>query len=241
MLLSEVGYFDLAAHTKPLLHLWSLGIEEQFYLVWPWLLCMVPRRRLVAAIVAMLLASFALNIAMMGDRPSSAFYLPFTRGWELMAGALLTQVPAPGQRSKEVLGVCGLALIVAALFLFDVSTPFPGWAALAPVIGAAALILAEGSFASRITFEHRTTVNVGLISYPLYLWHWPLLVFAELYKFKPLTDIERGLLIGATFVLAWLTYKFLELPIRKAGVVFVRPLGAAMVGLAIIVVVPSLG
>jgi peptidoglycan/LPS O-acetylase OafA/YrhL len=93
MLLSEVGYFDLAAHSKPLLHLWSLGIEEQFYLAWPWLLCMVPRRQFVAAIVGMLLASFALNIALIGEHPSSAFYLPFTRAWELMAGALLTQIP----------------------------------------------------------------------------------------------------------------------------------------------------
>ena len=241
MLLSEVGYFDLAAHSKPLLHLWSLGIEEQFYLVWPWLLCMVPRRHLVTAIVVALLASFALNIEMMGDRPSSAFYLPFPRAWELMAGALLTQVPALGQRSKEALGACGLALIVAPLFLFSASTPFPGWAALAPVVGTAALILSKGSFASRRAFEHRTAVYVGLISYPLYLWHWPLLVFTELYRLKPPTDTQRGLLIGATFVLAWLTYKFLELPIRKAGFAFVRPLGAVMAGLAIIAFAPALG
>jgi peptidoglycan/LPS O-acetylase OafA/YrhL len=241
MLLSEVGYFDIAAHTKPLLHLWSLGIEEQFYLVWPLLLCMLPRGRLVVAIAALLLASFALNLAMIGDRPSSAFYLPFTRAWELMAGALLTQVPALGQRNKEALGASGLALVVASLFLFDASTPFPGWATLAPVIGTAFLILSEGSLINRTAFEHRTAVNVGLISYPLYLWHWPLLVFAELYRFKPLTDIQRGLLIGATFVLAWLTYKLLELPIRRSRTVFVRPLGVAMAGLAIIAAVPSLG
>ncbi len=241
MLLSEVGYFDLAARSKPLLHLWSLGIEEQFYLVWPLLLFIVPRRHLIAAIVVALLASFALNIEMMGDHPSSAFYLPFPRAWELMAGALLTQVPTLARWSKEALGVCGLALIVASLFLFNASTPFPGWAALLPVVGTATLILSEGSLASRWTFEHRTAVNVGLISYPLYLWHWPLLVFAELYRFKPPTDIQRGLLIGATFVLAWLTYKLLELPIRKAGIVLVRPLGAVMAGLAIIAVVPSLG
>jgi hypothetical protein len=136
--------------------------------------------------------------------------------------------------------VCGLALIVASLFALNASTPFPGWAALMPVTGAAALILSKGSSTSR-AFEHRAAVNVGLISYPFYLWHWPLLVFAELYKFRPLTDIQRGLLIGAALVLAWLTYELLELPIRKAGIVFVRPLGAAMAGLAIIATVPSLG
>jgi hypothetical protein len=158
-----------------------------------------------------------------------------------MAGALLTQVPGLSQRSKEALGAGGLGLIALSLFLFDASTPFPGWAALVPVIGAAALILSEGSFVSRKTFEHRTAVNMGLISYPLYLWHWPLLVFAEQYKFKPLTDIQRALLICATFVLAWLTYKLLEVPIRSAGAVFVRPLGVAMAALAMVTVVPSLG
>jgi peptidoglycan/LPS O-acetylase OafA/YrhL len=239
MLLSEVGYFDIAAHMKPLLHLWSLGIEEQFYLVWPWLLWMTPRRHLVPAIVAMIAASFALNLALVGDHASSAFYLPFTRAWELLAGALLTQIPRQTQRTKEVLAVCGLAAIIASFFAFDSQTVFPGWAAAVPVAGTCLLIAAEGSFVNRITLTHRTAVNVGLISYPLYLWHWPLLVFAEIYRFKPLTDIQRGLVIGAAFVLASLTYKLLERPIRASRKAM--SLAASMAVLAIAVAVPALG
>jgi peptidoglycan/LPS O-acetylase OafA/YrhL len=241
MLLSEVGYFDLAAHMKPLLHLWSLGIEEQFYLVWPWILLLLPKRWLTTAMIAMIAASFALNVAMVRGYPSETFYLPFTRAWELLAGALLTQIPVPGQRTNGALGICGLSAVVASFFLFDAHTAFPGWTAALPVIGTAMLIASEGSFISRLIFTHRTAVKVGLISYPLYLWHWPLLVFAEIYKFRPLTDIQRGLVIGVTFVLAWLTYKLLEQPIRLAGNAFVRPLIVSMAALAIAAMAPSMG
>jgi peptidoglycan/LPS O-acetylase OafA/YrhL len=241
MLLSEVGYFDIAAHTKPLLHLWSLGIEEQFYLLWPWILWLLPKRWLVSGTIAMIVGSFALNIAMVADHPSSAFYLPFTRAWELLVGALLTQIPRQVQRTKEALGVCGLSAVLVSFFLFDAHTRFPGWAAAVPVIGAAFLIISEGSIVSRITFTHRTAVNVGLISYSLYLWHWPLLVFAEMYKFRPLTDLQRGLVIGVAFVMAWLTYKLLERPIRMAGNAFIKPLIATMAVLAVVAVAPALG
>jgi peptidoglycan/LPS O-acetylase OafA/YrhL len=241
MLLSEVGYFDLAAHMKPLLHLWSLGIEEQFYLVWPWILWLLPRRWLRSAIIAMIVGSFALNIATITDHPSSTFYLPFTRAWELLAGALLTQIPRQDRRTNEALGVCGLSAILISLFFFDAHTAFPGWAAAVPVIGAAFLIMSERSFVNRLAFTHRTAINVGLISYPLYLWHWPLLVFAEIYKFRPLTDVQRGLVIGATFVLASLTYKFLERPIRAAGTTFIKPLVASMALLAVAALAPALG
>ena len=109
------------------------------------------------------------------------------------------------------------------------------------MVGAAFLIIAEGSFVNRVAFTHRTAINVGLISYPLYLWHWPLLVFAEIYKFKPLTDVEKGLVIGATFVLASFTYKLLERPIRMSGNAFVKPLVASMAGLAVAAMAPSFG
>ena len=241
MLLSEVGYFDIAAHTKPLLHLWSLGIEEQFYLVWPLILWLLPRRWLVAGIIVTIVGSFALNVAIVADNPSRAFYLPFTRAWELLAGALLTQIPRQGQQTKEALGVCGLSAVLVSFFLFDARTPFPGWAATVPVIGTAFLIISEGSIVNRLTLTRRTAVNVGLISYPLYLWHWPLLVFAEIYKFRPLTDLQRGLVIGVAFVLAWLTYKLLERPIRLAGNTFVRPLIASMAVLAVVTIAPALG
>jgi peptidoglycan/LPS O-acetylase OafA/YrhL len=214
MLLSEVGYFDIAAHMKPLLHLWSLGIEEQFYLLWPWMLVLISRRWLAATMVLLIVGSFALNVGMIGAHPSEVFYLPFTRAWELLAGAILTQLPAVDRRQREIAAIGGLSAILASLFLFDAKTEFPGWAAAVPVIGTMLLIVSEGSALNRIALSNRTAVSVGLISYPLYLWHWPLLVFAALAKFKPLTHTERGLIIGATFILAWATYRILEKPIR---------------------------
>lgn len=242
MLLSEVGYFDLDAYMKPLLHLWSLGIEEQFYLVWPWILWLLPRRWLLPAIASMLAGSFALNLVLIDHHPSGTFYLPFTRAWELLAGSLLTQLPRQRGRTAEVFGLSGLSAITASFFLYSSHTVFPGWAAGLPVIGAMLVLMSEGSFVSRLVFTHRTAVNVGLISYPLYLWHWPLLVFARIYKFSPLTDPERGLIIGATFVLAWLTYRLLEMPIRSAPQnKFAKPLIVSIVAIAIVSQSPLFG
>ena len=118
MLLSEVGYFDVAAHLKPLLHLWSLGIEEQFYLVWPLLLWSLPRKRLLLATGVILSASFTLNIAMIADHPSETFYLPFTRAWELMAGAVLAQTSRKDERHRDLFAAVGIAAIALSLF-FD--------------------------------------------------------------------------------------------------------------------------
>ena len=118
----EAGYFDVATSTKPLLHLWSLGIEEQFYLVWPWILWLLPRRWLVPSIVVMIVGSFALNVAIIGDHPSSAFYLPFTRAWELLAGAVLTQIPRQDPRTNEALAS---AVFRPSLHRFFCSTRAP--------------------------------------------------------------------------------------------------------------------
>jgi peptidoglycan/LPS O-acetylase OafA/YrhL len=241
MLLSEVGYFDLAAHLKPLLHLWSLGIEEQFYLVWPWLLRAVPGKWLTPAIVGAMAASFALNVSMVEGHPSEAFYLPFTRAWELLAGAALVQLPRSKGENNEILGFAGIVAIAGSFFLIDAHTGFPGWAAALPVAGTALLLRSEGSFVDRFVLSNRTAVGVGLISYPLYLWHWPLLVFAEMLKFKLLTDIERGLIIGLTFLLAWLTYKLIERPIRFGRMPMIKPLVACMAALAGAAMVPAAG
>jgi peptidoglycan/LPS O-acetylase OafA/YrhL len=241
MLLSEVSYFDVAAQLKPLLHLWSLGIEEQFYLVWPWLLWAVPRRRLTLVIVITMAASFALNVADIAHHPSEVFYLPFTRAWELLAGAVLVQFPGRKDASHELLAFAGIMAIASSFFLFDGLTVFPGWAAALPVAGAMLLLRCEGSFVNRVALGNTWAVNVGLISYPLYLWHWPLLVFAEIFKFKPLTDLERGLVIALTFALAWLTYKWIERPIRFGRNSFMAPLAAGMAAIAVAALVPALG
>jgi peptidoglycan/LPS O-acetylase OafA/YrhL len=242
MLLSETGYFDVAAHAKPLLHLWSLGIEEQFYLAWPAALMMTPRRFLTAMILAVLVASFALNLAFLKDYPSAVFYLPFTRVWELAAGALALNIPRPRGRTAEALALAGLLLIAASFFAFTDHTPFPGVAAAVPVAGTMLLVLCENSSINSRVIANPAGVNIGLISYPLYLWHWPVLVFAADYKLKALTDLERGLAIGATFILASLTYRVVERPIRFGkGRNIVAPLAAAMAAIAVTGILPSLG
>ena len=215
MLLSETGYFDIDAHLKPLLHLWSLGIEEQFYLVWPWLLLVVPRPWFVRFVIAVMVSSFALNILLIHHYPSATFYLPVTRAWELMAGALVARYqPARGARSG-LIAAAGVIAIGVSLFWFNSRTVFPGWAAALPVAGTMLLLCSKESLFNRTILGNRIAVNVGLISYPLYLWHWPLLVFTQIYRSGlPLTNLQRVLLLALSFALAWLTYKFVEKPIR---------------------------
>jgi peptidoglycan/LPS O-acetylase OafA/YrhL len=238
MLLSEVSYFDIAAHLKPLLHLWSLGIEEQFYLAWPWIVWLVPRPWLPLVISLIAFTSFGLNVFLITDHPSATFFLPFTRAWELLAGAALVISRRPKGFINEAIAAAGVLFIAASFAIFDAKTAFPGWAASLPVIGTSLLILTEGSAVSR-TLSFKPAVNIGLISYPLYLWHWPLLVFLEIYLFRPLTRGDRMIAIGATFLLSWLTYRFLERPIRRGR--FVGPLVTGMACLAAAAALPALG
>ena len=218
MLLSEVGYFDTAAQLKPLLHLWSLGIEEQFYFAFPFFLLLLwPRRRLLLlGILAVATASFALNIEVLKTNPSAAFYLPFTRAWELMVGATLamTSVPAIGSQIRALLGA---SLIAVAAFYLDSKTPYPGWNALLPVGGTALLVTSETSFLNRIVLSARPFVFVGLISYPLYLWHWPLLSFFGILSEQQPSPELRGATLLASAAIAYLTYRFVELPLRTGA------------------------
>jgi peptidoglycan/LPS O-acetylase OafA/YrhL len=209
MLLSEAGYFDLAAHLKPLLHLWSLGIEEQFYLAWPLALWLTPRKWRGTMIAVVITASFALNVTLVRSHPQATFYLPLTRTWELMAGALLVGVTIKGNRLREIVGALGVVCGIT-FFTYSDRTTFPGWAALVPVLGAGLTILGQGSVFSRIVLSHPLVAAIGRISYPLYLWHWPLLVFPRTYLFRPLTTGESVLAIVAATALAWLTYQFVE-------------------------------
>ena len=215
----ESGYFETAADTKPLLHLWSLGIEEQFYLAWPLILMLAARLRLnllgVASVLGM--GSFLLNVVLIGADPVATFYLPFTRAVELFTGAVLAcgwsrvnQASGPSNLRAAV----GVSLIVVAAGVLDSASAFPGWWAVLPVAGAALLLSAPAAWVNRVVLAARTPVWIGLISYPLYLWHWPLLVFFAIIKFAPLTLLERGLIVGLSFVLAWLTCRFVETPLR---------------------------
>jgi len=218
---SEAGYFDAAAETKPLLHLWSLGIEEQFYVFWPLLAGWAWRRRLnllaVAALIA--LASFALNLVLTERNIVAAFYSPLSRFWELMAGSALAWLrvmrPGAAMPRPDLLSAAGLCLIATGIALLDGRTAFPGVAALLPVLGAA-LVIAAGpaAWVNRKLLSARPLVWIGLISYPWYLWHWPLLVFADQLGGMSATPVVRALMAGLSLLLAWATYRLVESPLR---------------------------
>ena len=216
------GYFEVAAEQHPLLHVWSLAVEEQFYLAFPWLLVFLVRRRfrLHAAIALLALLSFILCIAMTRAAPSSAFYLPISRGWELLGGAILA---TPRIRSvslspttRESLAATGMVGLLVAFFFFSKETAFPGFAAALPVLATMALVASGAGGETRVSrlLSARGLVWVGKISYSLYLWHWPLLVFARYRNIGPLSSGQTAFVLGLSVVLAALTFRFVEQPAR---------------------------
>jgi peptidoglycan/LPS O-acetylase OafA/YrhL len=240
ILWKEAGYFDTASELKPLLHLWSLAVEEQFYVFYPLLIWVVWRLRLnaLAFLAVLALVSFALNIYGIGSKElAQTFFLPHTRYWELLAGAALAwhyhygspehlawlkrmvfhraffrQAPTK-ERQGAILGniiaALGLFLILLSVFGLDRSIPYPGGWALLPVLGASCIIFADRhAWVNARILAWRPLVFIGLISYPLYLWHWPLLSFAHI------MDESRIVALLLSFILAWLTYRLVERPVR---------------------------
>ena len=229
-LLQDTGYFDLPAESKPMLHLWSLGIEEQFYILWPallWLAWRRPRGPLVLA-GAMLAGSLAWNLWVTPHDAVAAFFLPTTRSWELMLGCVLALVLAadstqamagPARRAllRDAASVAGATAIVLGAVLITGSA-FPGWRALVPTLGAALLIAAgPGALVNRRILSRPALVHVGLISYPLYLWHWPILAFLRHAWFGRPSDIVRIGGVAVAVALAELTYRWVETPIRRGS------------------------
>jgi len=246
---NEVGYFDASADRKPLLHLWSLGVEEQFYIVWPVLLWFLWRNRIPIAwsLAAISIASFVASLILTKEAPSAAFYSPMSRAWELGAGSLLAclhrQARTETIRTRfaqawlTAAPVLGLALIAATIFTLTRADSFPGWWAAAPVAGACLVILGDpDSFVNRRVLASRPMVWIGLISYPLYLWHWVLLSFARIDAGgEPSPELRLGLVL-LSVVLAALTYYAVERPIRFGGVQRwkISGLAAALFGLAVL-------
>ncbi|WP_186079145.1 acyltransferase family protein [Burkholderia gladioli] len=218
---TEAGYFDQEAQAKPLLHLWSLGVEEQFYIVWPLALWAAHKAKRVGSMCGVIgLASFAANVALVGHHPSAAFYWPVTRMWELLAGAALAIGaarfrPVGGGAWANVLSIGGGLLCAASFALLSARIAFPGALALMPVIGAVAFIAAgrEGWINQRVLAQP-VAVWFGKVSYALYLWHWPLLSFAFVIAGRtPSLAVRTGLVVVAV-ALAWLTTVIIERPIR---------------------------
>lgn len=243
----ESGYFDNAAETKPLLHLWSLGIEEQFYIIWPLLLWFAWKKRLNLLTIAIVVGaiSFALNVYEVRNDVVAAFYSPQTRFWELMAGSILaymarhrqnivpnkfkhrldawlslidkTQPPyVNGKVLRNVQSFFGAVLIVIGFLVITKEKSFPGWWAVLPILGTM-LIISAGAQAwlNRVVLSNRILVWFGLISFPLYLWHWPLLTYARIVDIGG--DPSPGTRIAAVVMsvaLAWLTYQLIEKPFR---------------------------
>lgn len=235
----ESGYFDVDAASKPLRHLWSLGVEEQYYLIWPaaLFLCRRSRRSTVALVAALGVSSFAFNLYFTNADRAMAYYLPLTRFWELMVGGglaylvrhrggrggilgrwnSLQQEPKFGATIAGAKALLGAAAIVISQLLINEQRAFPGWWALLVCAGAALIIWAgSDTWINRRILGSRPLVWIGLISYPLYLWHWPLLSFGNIisgFGGYPSTGY-RVLAVAASVALAYLTYVFVELPIR---------------------------
>ncbi len=214
----EAGYFDTAAELKPLLHLWSLGVEEQYYLVWPLLLFLFrkDRRRMLWMMLALAGVSFAANVWLTAEHPTAAFYLPVSRFWELLAGGLLAYFASSG-RFANLKAAAGFALVGLSLLLLSSERSFPGGWALLPVLGSVLLISAgPRAWINRRVLANGAMVYVGLISYPLYLWHYPLLSFLRVaYGAEPPASLRLAML-AASVVLACVTYELVEKPIRRA-------------------------
>ncbi|MGI4777119.1 MAG: acyltransferase family protein [Janthinobacterium lividum] len=268
VLWNEAGYFDGSADSKPLLHLWSLGIEEQFYILWPIALWAVWKKKLnvLTVLFVVALLSYYLNLKQVKVDPVAAFYSPQTRFWELLCGSFLAWLSlykpmafagtgkrldrvlnavvysrshiADGNALVNVLSFAGLLLIAYGIWKIDKNVRFPGrWAAV-PVAGAVLLISAgPAAWVNRVVLSNRLAVWIGLISFPLYLWHWPLLSFARIVESETPRESIRVAAVVVAFVLAWLTYRLVERPLRFGK----RGDGQVLVLASIMVIVGGVG
>lgn len=223
LMYNETGYFEQATELKPLMHLWSLGVEEQFYLVWPVFLmglALLPRmrKRMMTCVGLIVVCSFLLNLWQVSLDQNAAFYLPFSRFWELLAGAVLVFIQERSIAWKwgSLWAALGLMLVCLSVSLIHADTSFPGWRAAFPVLGAVLLIgSGPDTPVHRVILGNRLLVWVGLISYPLYLWHWVILSFIRIEADYPAWYLRLSGVV-ASVVLAWLTYSLFEKRLRHS-------------------------
>ncbi|WP_175491652.1 acyltransferase family protein [Onishia taeanensis] len=216
---SQSGYFDAESDLKPLLHTWSLSVEEQFYLFWPLLLLVlvkfVPRGKLVLMFAVGAL-SLACSIAYLETDPSGAFYITPLRAYEFAIGAFITWVPNRfGNAAKEILLLIGMVMIAVPMLSYDLQTPFPGLAALIPCIGAALCIYAGKARVTGKLLRNPLAVKIGIISYSLYLVHWPIYVFYSNYVLRDISIVEKIGVILFSFFFGFLLYSLVEVRFRR--------------------------
>lgn len=242
-LLLESGYFDTASNTKILLHLWSLGIEEQFYLLWPTIILLFKRSRasILCVLILILSASFIANVFYIGIDPTVTFYSPVTRFWELAFGALLAYLNfnnknSIGYMSRHCMSVVGFIAILASFVLMN-EEGFPGWKAIIPVMGSFLLIAAgKDALFNRYVLSNRVMVFIGLVSYPLYLWHWPVFSYLRIINSGEVSPEMMTAAIAISFLMAVVTYYAWEKPLRfsarKARTAIVLTICMALLGVA---------
>ena len=265
ILAGEAGYFDNAAETKPMLHLWSLAVEEQFYIVWPIVLFMGWKRKFNLLTITILVAalSFYLNLRLVKSYQTEMFFWSVGRFWELLIGGVLAwlflykgqalhqsklwidkvlvgtirikEVEADGATTSNLMSFFGLLLLGYGVIRINENFYFPSEWTLIPVLGAV-LVIASGSEArlNRMLLMNPVAVWFGLISYPLYLWHWPILSFLEIVESGVTDSDARATAVLLSILLAWLTYKFVEEPIRFGGLK--RKLSVIFIGVILLFV-----
>ena len=247
------GYFAPNSEFTPLLHTWTLSLEEQFYVCWPLILAALSlpaaRKWKIPTAVAILVGTLLLSAHWVSSNPNVAFYLLPSRAWELALGALLSFAPIARVTARlprvlaSVASLVGIGLLAVAVTTYSRATPFPGLAALLPCLGAVLVIAAgEGGLSMGGKFlSLRPLVWVGMISYSLYLWHWPVLVFGHLLANRKLDATERGGLVVLVFIVSWLSWRFVESPFRKAHVVRAKVKSWVLGGLATSAVFVAVG
>lgn len=217
----ETGYFDTASELKPLLHTWSLAIEEQFYLIWPAILILLFRFKkqsfLIIFLIFSIIASLYLNTRFLPSQPETVFFLLPFRVFEFSIGALCVWLIDVRPQNKHIngsLSLLGIILILWPATNYSNEMLFPGYAALLPAMGAALIIYAGKTGFSETFLSNHFMVKIGLISYSVYLVHWPLFVFYKYWKLTPIDDLERISLLLLSLMLGYLMWKFIETPFR---------------------------